>query len=244
MHRLRSKNGQLLLPILAALFLFGLFWVAYVLWCRHVYWRMRMDMAADATALSAMRDEAATLNDIATTQIGENLLLQKIRIAGEDVAAVQIANANAFNEYLLGTSLLVHQFSPHALGMAIIVAKANGANQIPRAVPVPEHHLKGIALNVNFLHGIYPVYRQHYQAAYYARDWWPKKKSPQPIHRETWIVCHDHICEKGKARLWLDVDPNDALSNGGFPSEQTSFLGGLGVQSQYPQFNARLLPKN
>jgi hypothetical protein len=241
----RSEDGQLLLPMLAVLFLFGLFWVTYVLWCRHVYWRMRMDMAADATALSAMREEAAMLNTIGTMQYLENRFLQKVKLFGEDVAGVQIENANTFDQYNASMTELADWFYPaYAVNVARTVAQANGATQSPLPVPFPQNHLKAQELNVHILDGVIPVGERYYKAAYYARDWWPNKTAPQPIHRETWTVCHDGICEKGKARLWLDVDGGNVLNNGGFPSEHASFWRSLGIQCQYPQFNARLLPKN
>src|SRR5262245_59955760 len=56
---LRLESGQLLLPILAVLLRFELFWFTYVRWCRTIYWKMRMDAAADAVALSAAREQAA-----------------------------------------------------------------------------------------------------------------------------------------------------------------------------------------
>jgi hypothetical protein len=245
MRALRSETAQLLLPMLALLFLFGFFWVPYVLWCRHVYWKMRMDMAADATALSAMREEAGILNTVATLQYFENSVLQKVKILGEDLPGVQIENANTFNNYTMVMAQLVNRlYGANAFLVAKMVAEANGANQIPIPMPFPQHHLKAQAETVHFLHGFTQIYQRHYPAAYYARDWWPDQTAPQPLHRETWTVCHDAICEKGKARLWLDVKDGNVWNNGGFPSEQASFLRGFGIQSNFPQFNARLMPKN
>ena len=204
-----------------------------------------MDMAADATALSAMRDEAAMLNTVGTMQYLENPLMQKIKLFGDDIAGVQIENANTFDNYnKVMTQVVDRLYAAEAFNVARIVAKANGANHIPIPVPFPQHHLKEQELNVHFLYGLVPIWTQYYRAAYYARDWWPDKTAPQPIHRETWTVCHDDICEKGKARLWLDVDSSSSLNNGGFPSEHASFWRSIGIQCQYPQFNARLLPKN
>jgi hypothetical protein len=93
------------------------------------------------------------------------------------------------------------------------------------------------------LNGIVPSGAKMIRHAYFARDWWPRKEAPQPIHRTTWLVGHDKVWEKGKARLWLDVDPHNDLNNGGFPSEQAEGLKGLGIQCNFPQFNARLMPK-
>src|SRR5258706_12940505 len=86
----RNENGQLVFPMISVLFLFGLFWVTYVLWCREIYWKMRMDATSDLVALSAAREEAAILNYMATCQWVENIGMQKAKIVSEDVAHMQV----------------------------------------------------------------------------------------------------------------------------------------------------------
>ncbi len=243
MKRLKSNRGDVLLPILTVLFMFGLFWIAYVRWCRHVYWSMRMDMAADATALSAAREQAALLNTIATYQYLENLQMQKMGFFGNDVAHLQAASANLFFAYNAGLQVAVRSYVPNTYRVAQMVAKANGATEFPVPLPPPQHHLKPKNVHVVIFAGLYPVAKKDVRAAYYARDWWPKKTAPQPVHRNTWVVCREGKCAKGKAQLWLDVRPGNILNNGGFPSDQPSLVRGIGIQSHFPQFNARLMPK-
>lgn len=243
MPELKNQNGQLLLPILAVMFLFGMFWVVYIRWCQKIYWQMRMDMAADAVALSAAREEAAMLNTIGARQVMENFLVQKGNIDGEDVAIMEKPLQPVFELYnwlLLG---YVKTYTANVLKVAKTVAKANGANHLPIPIPVPQHHLKPQEIKVTFLVGYEPDGSKTYPKAYFARDWWPRKRAPQPIHRTTWLVGHDRIWEKGKARLWLDVDPKNKANNGGFPSEQATGLAGLGIQCNFPQFSARLMTK-
>jgi hypothetical protein len=239
-----GQKGELLLPMIAAIFLFGIFSAFHIQWCRHVYWKMRMDMTADATALSAAREEAARLNTIGTLQYLENGLLQKGKLFGEDVGVVQASGVKEFKGFVEGMKADLRLYALGVFNLAHTVAKMNGATRPPIPVPVPQHHLKPQAVPVVFLHGVIPIGGHRYPTAYYARDWWPLKKSPQPIHRATWWVWHGGIGEKGKARLWLDVDPNRPMSNGGFPSEHASFWQSLGIQCNYPQFNARLMAKN
>src|SRR5216110_954350 len=124
MRRQCSPKGQLLLPMLSVLFLFGLFWITFVLWSRHIYWRMRMDMAADATALSAMRDEAAMLNTISTLEYLENPFLQKAKLFGEDIAGVQVFNIKMFTFYNSFMKSFVDLYGGDAYGVAKWVASA------------------------------------------------------------------------------------------------------------------------
>jgi len=241
--------------MLTALFIFAMFFIAYVLWCRHTYWRMRMDMAADATALSAMRDEAAMLNTIGTLQYLENFLLQKVKIIDKDYPGVELYAVKPFTIYNTVMKRYVdYWYTADTLGVAQYVAKANGADILPVPIPPPQHHLLAQDRDVYLLDGPTPIcygigwpppcLTKHYDAAYYYRDWWPNETAPQPPHRETWIVCYDGICEKGKARLWLDVKESSQVNDGGFPTEHLSFIRSIGLQCNYPQFNARLMPKN
>ena len=243
MRDLRGTRGELLLPILAVMVLFGIFWVIYVHWCQRVYWRMRMDMAADATALSAAREEAAMLNTIGTYQYLENLLMQKIKVGGKDITHVQASVASTFFEYNAGLQSTAKLYQMAVMNVARIVAKGNGANRSPIPSPLPQHHLKPQADTMNFFYGPILVWRQYCPAAYFVRDWLPRRTAPQPIHQTIWLVGHDDVWEKGKARLWLDVDPGSKLNNGGFPSAQASGWRAMGVQCNFPQFNAKLLPK-
>ena len=75
-----SASGQLLVPMAGLLLLFGLLAVGYVRWCRAIYWRMRLDMVADVTALSAARAEAEMLNRIADKNLMVNRYLTELQV--------------------------------------------------------------------------------------------------------------------------------------------------------------------
>ena len=248
MKMLHSEKGQLLLPILAVLFLFGLFWVTYVLWCRQVYLNMRMDVASDATALSAAREEAAILIYIATYQMLESTMMPEFKDGGVMQKSVQ----PTFENYNKELQRYEKSFSEQVFLVAKNIAQLNGAN-IP-AVPVAHGNfsatdnfndqLDSHGVTVLFLAGIWPAGGNEYPKAYFTRRWSSNTLKAQPTHESHWATCHDSICENGHARLWLDVDPGSWLDNGGFPSANRSLLRSIGIQCFYPQFNARLLPKS
>ena len=61
---LASRSGQLFAPMILLLLFFTAFLAGFAGWCRALYWQMRMDMVAEAVALSAARAQAAMLNSI------------------------------------------------------------------------------------------------------------------------------------------------------------------------------------
>ena len=244
-----NTSGQLLLPVLGLLFLYGLFLAGYVGWCRTQYWTLRMDVAARATALSAARTQAALLNTIATTQMAENILLQKLRIPFTDanVGHVQVSARFTFEELNAALTLAVNTFEIQAYNAARAVAKADGADRLPLLIGTLSPKLKPKKVVVEYFAGLYPVGGPHtYEKAYYAREWFPNDTQAQPDHRMGWTACHGSVCGTAWTRLWLDVDPRRDpmhLSNGGFPTEKQSIWRDAGIQCLYPQFNARLMAR-
>jgi hypothetical protein len=238
-----SESGLLLLPILTVMTFFIAFWFTYVSWCRSVYWQMRMDVAADAVALSAARQQAALLNEMADAQLAENVSLQKAKILSADVAHMQIAAKYEFeaNNELLQS--LEKKFGIITDAVAELVARANGANRPAISLEPTVHRLVPKTVHIFYFAGIVPRGHKRFKSAYFVRSWRPKVVHAQPPHVARWRVCHGSVCQDGAARLWLDVRPGDLANNGGFPPPNPSFLRGLGIQCGYPQFSARLLPK-
>jgi hypothetical protein len=244
--RLSHQSGQLLLPILGVLFLFGLFWVTYVFWCRMVYWKMKMDVAADAAALSASRQQATILNYVATIQTLENAFLPEIKGYGIMDVSVK-GDFEGLNDLL---QLYEESYAIQVPLVAQIVAKANGGNSpvLPTLdgslADNTDPQLEPHAVHVHYVaDGWFPVGGRSYPKAYYTRRWSQEITKAQPTHKSDWTVCHDTICGQGRARLWLDVDASSPFNDGGFPSPKASLLRSIGIQCFYPQFNARLLPK-
>ncbi len=243
--REQNENGQLLLPILGVLFLFGIFWVAYVSWCRTIYWKMRMDVAADLVALSAARQQATILNYVAAIQTLENPFLPEIK--GYGIMDVSMrGDFEALNETL---QVYKGSYGSQTFLLAQEVADANGSNHaiFPMlGVALEENlnpHLRPCKVRILYVASGWPVGWRTYKQAFYTRDWSVRMTKAQPPHRSSWTVCRDSICGQGQARLWLDVDSGSAMNNGGFPSAEASLLRSIGIQCFYPQFNARLLHK-
>ncbi len=243
--RYGNDRGQLLFPVLGVLFFFGMFWVAYVLWCRQLYIKMRVDAVADLVALSAARQQAQMLNEIGTLQMLENMLLPEIKGYG-----IMPINSKSSFEGLNGVLRYTKKsYGPRVLAVANSIARHNGG---ARALPSPygaslaelvDPRLGPEPVIVVYFAGSWPVEAKYYEEAFYARQWSPGKLKAQPDHKSDWLVCLDKICSEARARLWLDVDERSALHNGGFPSRQASWLRKIGIQCFYPQFNARLWPK-
>jgi len=241
-----NENGQLLLPILGVLFLFGLFWVTYVLWCQEIYWKMRMDVASDMVALSAARQQATILNYLGTLQSMENLFLPEIKGYG----IMDMSMKNDFEGLNQLLQVYKRSFGAQVVFVAQEVAAKNGSNR-----PILPALDSSLSENTNpcldphevkimYVAQGWPVGFHTYKEAYYTRHWSENVLKAQPgVHKSFWKVCHDSICSDGRARLWLDVKPTDKANDGGFPSQKASLLRSIGIQCFYPQFNAQLLPK-
>lgn len=236
--RLVSEQGQLLLPMMMILLLFGVYWFWFVQHCKEKYWKMRMDVAADLAAISAARTQAQMLNTMAATQTLMNVSLQKITIFGKTYAHLQRAAQKTYeaNYWLLQAQDV--KFPVETMNVARLVAKLNGANKIPLSLApkLLDHQLKGQHVNALLFLVIKPSGFKYYRNAFFARTWFPKQSHPQPPHVQVWRVCHDDVCSVGRARVWLDAREG----NGGFPAEDPSLLGGIGIQCLLPQFNAVL----
>jgi|GEM_PF-1727781 len=245
MNRQCHSKGQLLLPMLALLVLMALFILGYLQFCRQKYWKMRMDIAARATALSAARTQAELLNTMATTQLAENLFLQKAEVPAlhENVGHMQIAARPDFEALNNSLQAVAFSFRIQVLRVAKLIATANGSNRTPVPMGILNHWLEPKDVHVFYFHTLIPAGYRHYKTAYFVRGWEPHKMNAQPAHRLGWTVCHDNVCETAMARLWLDVTPDSTMSNGGFPRDVETPWRGAGIQCWYPQFNARLMAR-
>src|SRR5258708_3784811 len=92
----RSQGGQILVPIVGLIFLFGCFLAGFLKWSQTVYWQLRADMVAEAVALSAARAQAEMLNDLAVLQTEQNAFLQKVDLHGVEMGHVQNAVMQEF----------------------------------------------------------------------------------------------------------------------------------------------------
>jgi Flp pilus assembly protein TadG len=241
MDRFSSSRGQLLLPMLGVLVLFSLLFVGYVELCRRIYWQMRMDLAADAVALSAARAQAGMLNDLSVAQTAENFFIQKARIVGVDIAHMQIEIQKPFEVANWLINKEVKGFNGQTVAVAQAVARANGVQGTAVPWPKPGHHLTPHAVYVVYFDGPIPVSVEHYPKVYYTRNWSPGKSWPQPDHQIAWAVSRGQAVGISSARVWLDLDRGRELHNGGFPSEADAWWKEIGIQGFYPHFNAKLV---
>jgi hypothetical protein len=239
--RMQSQNGQLLLPILALIILFGLFLAGFLRWCRTIYWQMRVDMVAEAVAISASRAQAEMLNNLAFLQGLENVFLQKVALFQADVAhmqTTQIANFELNNQTL---RLALNGFNGQTMAVAQAVARANGIGIPAVPSPTPGHHLEPQKVNVFYFTGPVLNGEKVYEKAYFLRKWGPGIGHAQPDHRVTWRVITNDVEGIATALVWLDLLPESVFNNGGFPGKDLSWIKNIGIQCFFPQFNARLI---
>ena len=255
-----NKRGQILYPmafVLLALLGFG---VLLVNLSRLVYWRLRMDTAADAATLSAARILAEGLNRMGTLNNSLNLFfvpLTKI----ENVAAMEVSFRGGYEAARAAARGAERGYRALPYSAGYEVARLNGATG---SVPLRKMSLRlaGKKLHVGFYKMIGPIpvpcppFGKTYEPGYWTRRWGPDHRRAQPDHRVAWRVWRDDlkpvaagwlglrpakVSASAGARVWLDVAMWAHLQNGGFPREKENILGNIGFQSFYPQFNARLV---
>lgn len=239
---LRSRKGQLLLPMLALIFLFGLFLAGFLKWCQAVYWQMRTNMVAEAVALSAGRAQAEMLNSLAILQGLENAFLQKVDLFGADVAHMQVELDKDFETTNQVLRSALRGFNGQTMAVAQAVARANGVKVPAIPSPKPDHHLEPQKVYVLYFAKLIPVWGAVYEKAYFLRKWSPGKACAQPDHEVTWGVKKQGAVGTATARLWLDLTPESVFDNGGFPGKDLPWVRQIGIQCFFPQFNARLVP--
>lgn len=238
---MRSERGQILLPGLAIFWALMMMFLALVVYGRHVLLQMRVNMAAEAVALSAARAQAQMLNKFASY----NLLINPMLIPKyKEYAALQ-KSAEPVLKGLADDQMREQlQFFIFPLHVGLRVAKANGCDPIPKYIPT----LPGVYLHdleVQLMQGIYPASLGPVEIrnVYYVRYWSPGTRKAQPPHKTYWMVSKAGVSGRSGAGLYLDVQPDEEWQNGGFPSvDPENWWDDAEIQSFYPQFNAHLLP--
>jgi hypothetical protein len=242
-----DERGQLALPGLAVILLCVFLFLAFAVWAKRSLWQMRINLAADASALSAARSEAEILNYIASSNSGISLFIQKANIPLVH-DAVGVMQEDRIPDYLAWHALLIKEtwgFKTVPAAIGEVVSRLNGGIGKAPYFPVPmDPYLttQGIHVGIILDHFPFLAYR-HFTDAYFARAWSPSKAKAQPPHKTTWLVSRNGVQAMASARLWLDVSPGALFNNGGFPRDHEMWLRGLFIQSFYAQFNARLLPR-
>jgi hypothetical protein len=238
---MRNARGQILLPGLAIFWALMMLFLALVGYGRHVLLQMRVNMAAEAVALSAARAQAEMLNKFASYNLLINpMLFPKYK----GYAALQKPAQPALKvlaDYQLWRQLPQFQVFPRNVGRR--VAMVNGCDPNPKFIPTSS----GLILQdmeVQLMLGIKPASLGPVEIdnVYYVRTWGPDKRKAQPPHKTFWMVSKDGVRGTAGARLYLDVQADESWQNGGFPSANPeNWWDDAQIQSFYPQFNACLL---
>jgi hypothetical protein len=227
------------------LFVFGILLACYVKWCRIIYWRMRLDVIADATALSAARAQAQMLNRIAEKNLMMNTYLPKLTLFGHNYGTISASKYKKLMDDVNDLRNKVYGFKTYPSQVGRVVAKLNGADLLSPYFPYPmDSYLQPetVYLWVRMPLPSPPLFTS-VKGAFYVRIWSPDYIKAQPPHKTTWLIRKNGFRAISTAGVWLDVPVSSLTHNGGFPRKNESILHGIGVQSFYPQFNARLLPR-
>ena len=239
---MRNVWGQILLPGLAIFWALMMMFLALVAYGRHVLLQMRVNMVAEAVALSAARAQAEMLNKFASYNLLINpMLFPKYK----EYAALQ-KSAQPALEGLADYQRLwqLPQFYVFPRNVGRWVAKANGCDPNAKFIPTPSMLILQ-DMEVQLMHGYYPASLGPVEIdnVYYVRAWSPDKRKAQPPHQTHWLVSKEGVHGTASARLYLDVQADEGWQNGGFPSvNPENWWDDAQIQSFYPQFNARLLP--
>ena len=238
-----NEKGQVLLPGLAVFLFASFFTITLIFYARHILLQMRVDTAAQATALSAARAQAEMLNKFASYNLVINpMIFPKYKT----YAGLQVAFEDEYEMLQEYQSLWeFHQFQIFPYRVGVWVARANGC-KLDAYIPTPSQlFLQDVeAILMDGIYPIIPPVLLTLEKAFYVRTLGPDQRRAQPPHQTYWRVSRDGVKGYGAARLYLDVDPGDKVQNGGFPSSDPEhFWDDVQIQSCYPQFNAVLLPR-
>ena len=241
----RNERGQILLPGLAIFLGLLVLLLAFIAYGKQTLTQMRMEMAAQAAALSAARAEAQILNDAAS----HNLALDGMVAVDTDIGlgTTQWDLKNPLDLWYAKENPM-HSIQAILNGMKIFpvsvgnqVARLNGATKIQHWPLIIDPQLVTHDLEILFFKGIYPVPKLfEYDDIYYMRTWKPDLRRAQPTHMMSWWAGRDGVAAIGSAHVYLDVRKGTS-HNGGFPRPHQEIWEGLDVQSLYPQFNGRLV---
>jgi hypothetical protein len=238
---MKSCDGQILIPGLALFLGLMTLFLALVVYGRHVLLQMRINMYAEATALSAARAQAEMMNKYASYNLSINPMLIP---EYHGYAAVQVENKDELEylaDYQKWWELPQFQIFPRKVGRR--VAKMNGCDPDPKFIPTPsmlyQQDIEAFLMSGGWPTPPWPV---EIDSFYYARTWGSGQRKAQPPHRTYWLVSKGGIKGTAGARLYLNVQSDDSLNNGGFPSVRSEhWWDDAQIQSFFPQFDARLL---
>jgi hypothetical protein len=243
MKSLKTLEGQILIPGLIFVWMMILGFLMFVYWGQRRVQQMRLNMIADAAALSAARDKAETLNDVCVENVVINKFMSKARVpfTGIQAGEISIENYPAFTLWRKGLRAMASSFNSQAALTGYSVARANGITEALYSPFETGSLLVPMTVHLFIVSKTPPgIVERDVNGAYFARSWSPGFHAAQPPHRSTWVVNKEGMSAASSSQLWLDASPADRVNNGGFPRVNETAIRDVLVQGFYPQFNARL----
>jgi hypothetical protein len=243
---MKSRRGQILLPGLALYLGLLILFFGLVKLGRVTLTQQRMEMAAQAAALSAARAQAQMLNKCSAHNLAVNTF---VNLSYHGLGAMQSGVRDPFwlwlkeETYQKRANSILNGFKGYCAAVGKTVARLNGAEDA-NYLPPFDIKLQFKDMEVVLLDGYIPVGEESFENVYYARNWRLDQRKAQPDHLTSWGVIKNHIRATASARVYLDIREDDELQNGGFPRPDEEWgVGDVNVQSFYPQFNARLIKR-
>ncbi|MDD5686353.1 MAG: pilus assembly protein TadG-related protein [Elusimicrobia bacterium] len=228
--------------------------------------RQKMQTAADAAALSAVRCRAAFLNKTSELNAGTHLysiyMFHNIKEGGmfkgmmgpfqAHLTALKAMNQGAGGgPYLTGYQAAKMNGADSSIGK--FVKGGSGTGMKSRKMRFT------ILKMIGHIPVPWPPFRKTYDTAYYCRIWENSYRNAQPDQEMEWVACKNNetyassliglqkpaqAMAIAQAKVWLNVKKGSSLHNGGFPRDRDEGGWGWGVEPIcfWPQFDARLVP--
>lgn len=258
-----KKSGQAMGLTIMVLLVLCMFTFMIVNFFEIEYNRMKMQNAADAAALTQTRLMAYAMNKISQANLAKNVCglikigsLMAILKDTKPVFQAESATQKLFNRW--GGGFVTWGAREAAKANGADKASLSGGGASLKLTPRKRTIVLYKLITVPILGTIpFPVGRFKDNYAFVERKWEPNKKKAYPPHWCLWratknsktpfaagllgIKKSKNIMATAKAEVWLDMKKSNFWHNGGFPYKNQSFWDGIGIQSFWPAFNARLV---
>ncbi len=270
MKKLKNKSKGQILP-LVALTVLVLSMFSFLVWNLGMleFNRQKMQTAADAAALSAVRCRAAFQSTISLANFGTHAMTMYMfhNIKEGGMLKTMKTPYKTYVRTFLTSFNQINGAAPSLAGRA--AARANGATGIPVwgmpfRTQLVKRNMKFTLFKLVTLPIVgtvpVPVGRWTARPAYYCRGWEDAFRKAQMHHEMTWYAYKSNVTfassliglsrpsraqASAQAQTYLNVRENVAFDahNGGFPRNKSEGIWGMVEPvSLYPQFDARLVP--
>ncbi len=231
--------------------------------------RQKMQTAADAAAISALRCRAAFYNAMGPMNAGTHTMcmymFHNIKEGGmlkemKSVYQTYVSALKAMNQGAGGAPYLTGYQAARLNGaersVGTFIKGGRGTGMKGRKMKFTLFKI----VNVPFVGPVpIPVGRKTFNPAYYCRKWENSYRKAQPKQEMVWTAYKANQTFASsliglrkparaqaiaQAKIYLNVRENAAMHNGGFPRNKSEGLWGWGIEpiTFWPQFDARLVP--